>query len=55
MRLHGEYLVDYYGEEFYGVRDLRKHIAWYFKGYPVGGDLRSGSRWSPPSPNSTVC
>ncbi|WP_339392897.1 tRNA dihydrouridine synthase DusB [Brevibacterium metallidurans] len=41
VRLHGEYLVDYYGEEFYGVRDLRKHIAWYFKGYPVGGDLRS--------------
>ena len=38
---HGQYLVDYYGDEFYGVRDLRKHIAWYFKGYPVGGDLRS--------------
>lgn len=38
---HGQYLVDYYEDEFYGVRDLRKHIAWYFKGYPVGGDLRS--------------
>ncbi|WP_181778713.1 tRNA dihydrouridine synthase DusB [Brevibacterium celere] len=38
---HGEYLVDYYEDEFHGVRDLRKHIAWYFKGYPVGGDLRS--------------
>ena len=37
---HGEYLVEYYADEFYGVRDLRKHIAWYFKGYPVGGDLR---------------
>jgi hypothetical protein len=23
-----------------GCRDIRKHAAWYFKGYPVGGDLR---------------
>ncbi|HJF50335.1 MAG TPA: tRNA dihydrouridine synthase DusB, partial [Brachybacterium paraconglomeratum] len=23
-----------------GVKDLRKHVAWYFKGYPVGGDMR---------------
>ena len=38
---HGEYLVDHFEDEFLGVRDLRKHIAWYFKGYPVGGDLRS--------------
>ncbi|NJC57628.1 tRNA dihydrouridine synthase DusB [Brevibacterium marinum] len=38
---HAEYLAEYYEDEFYGVRDLRKHIAWYFKGYPVGGDLRS--------------
>ena len=38
---HGEYLVDHFEDEFYGVRDLRKHIAWYFKGYPVGGELRS--------------
>ena len=37
---HGQYLAEYYEDEFYGVRDLRKHIAWYFKGYPVGGDLR---------------
>lgn len=39
--LHATYLVDHYADEFYGVRDLRKHIAWYFKGYPVGGQLRS--------------
>src|SRR5699024_5470384 len=38
---HGQYLVDHFEDEFYGVRDLRKHIAWYFKGYPVGGELRS--------------
>jgi nifR3 family TIM-barrel protein len=23
-----------------GIRDLRKHIAWYLKGYPVGSQLR---------------
>lgn len=39
--LHAQYLTEYYEDEFFGVRDLRKHIAWYFKGYPVGGDLRS--------------
>ena len=38
---HGEYLRDYYDDEFFGVRDLRKHMAWYFKGYPVGGTLRT--------------
>lgn len=37
---HGLYLTEYYDDEFYGVRDLRKHIAWYFKGYPVGGQAR---------------
>ena len=37
---HGVYLTEYYDDEFYGVRDLRKHIAWYFKGYPVGGQAR---------------
>ncbi|WP_344308536.1 tRNA dihydrouridine synthase DusB [Brevibacterium samyangense] len=37
---HGVYLTEYYEDEFFGVRDLRKHIAWYFKGYPVGGQLR---------------
>src|SRR5699024_12036757 len=37
----GQYLDDHLVDEFYGVRDLRKHIAGYFRGYPVGGDLRS--------------
>ena len=40
VHTHGVYLAEYYGDEFYGVRDLRKHIAWYFKGYPVGGEAR---------------
>lgn len=38
---HGELMVDYYdGDEHRGVRDLRKHMAWYLKGYAVGGDAR---------------
>ncbi|QUF08091.1 tRNA dihydrouridine synthase DusB [Actinosynnema pretiosum subsp. pretiosum] len=36
---HGALLADHLGEEK-GVRDLRKHMAWYLKGFPVGGDLR---------------
>ena len=23
-----------------GIRDIRKHIAWYLKGFPVGPDVR---------------
>jgi nifR3 family TIM-barrel protein len=40
MRRHAELLVEFYGDEGRGLRDLRKHVAWYLKGYPVGGDLR---------------
>ncbi|MFC0582106.1 tRNA dihydrouridine synthase DusB [Micrococcoides hystricis] len=39
---HGQLLIDTFGgDEGKGMRDIRKHIAWYFKGYPVGGNLRS--------------
>ncbi|WP_221584528.1 tRNA dihydrouridine synthase DusB [Microbacterium sp. G2-8] len=37
---HAELLVEFYEDETRGCRDIRKHAAWYFKGYPVGGDLR---------------
>lgn len=37
---HGELMVEFYDDESKGVRDLRKHMAWYLKGYPVGGDAR---------------
>ncbi|WP_265522048.1 tRNA dihydrouridine synthase DusB [Oerskovia flava] len=38
---HGELMIDYFdGDEPKGMRDLRKHMAWYLKGYPVGGDAR---------------
>ncbi|MCS6710750.1 tRNA dihydrouridine synthase DusB [Brachybacterium sp. EF45031] len=40
VRRHAELLVDFFEDEGRGVRDLRKHVAWYFKGYPVGGRMR---------------
>ena len=27
-------------DENRAMREVRKHIAWYLKGYPVGGDVR---------------
>jgi nifR3 family TIM-barrel protein len=41
FRRHAELLVDFFEDEGRGCRDIRKHVAWYFKGYPVGGDLRA--------------
>ncbi len=41
VRRHAELLAGLYGEK-HGLTDLRKHMAWYFKGFPVGGDLRRG-------------
>jgi nifR3 family TIM-barrel protein len=40
MRRHTEYLVDFHGSEFKACRDIRKHIAWYLKGFPAGRDIR---------------
>ena len=42
FRRHAELLVDFFdGDEGRGCRDIRKHVAWYFKGYAVGGELRA--------------
>ncbi len=41
FRRHAELLVEFFGEEDRACRDIRKHVAWYFKGYSVGGDLRA--------------
>lgn len=38
---HAELLVEFFEDEGRACRDIRKHVAWYFKGYPVGGELRS--------------
>ncbi|MGO1769256.1 MAG: tRNA dihydrouridine synthase DusB [Microbacterium sp.] len=40
FKRHAELLVEFFESEERGCRDIRKHAAWYFKGYPVGGDLR---------------
>ncbi|GAB2475521.1 tRNA dihydrouridine synthase DusB [Xylanimonas ulmi] len=47
---HGELMIDYYRDgdtaahaaeaEGKAMRDLRKHMAWYLKGYAVGGEAR---------------
>ncbi|WP_335341194.1 tRNA dihydrouridine synthase DusB [Bifidobacterium panos] len=38
---HAELLTEFYdGDERMAVHDLRKHIAWYLKGFPVGGATR---------------
>ncbi len=42
FRRHAELLVEFFdGDEARACRDIRKHVAWYFKGYPIGGDLRA--------------
>ncbi|THG35160.1 tRNA dihydrouridine synthase DusB [Glaciibacter flavus] len=41
FRRHAELLVEFFDDEDRGCRDIRKHVAWYFKGYPVGGELRA--------------
>jgi nifR3 family TIM-barrel protein len=39
MRRHAELLADHHGEDR-GLRELRKHVAWYMRGFPAGSDLR---------------
>ncbi len=41
LRRHAEYLVEFYGDELRGCRDIRKHIAWYLKGFPAGSTVRN--------------
>ena len=40
MRRHAAYLVEFYGDESRGCRDIRKHVSWYLKGFPAGPTLR---------------
>lgn len=39
MRRHAQLLVDLFGQHR-GCLDMRKHIAWYLKGFAVGSQLR---------------
>jgi nifR3 family TIM-barrel protein len=41
MHRHATLLVEWWGREKEGVTDFRKHVAWYLKGFPVGGELRA--------------
>jgi len=41
FKRHAELLVEFFDEEDRACRDIRKHVAWYFKGYAVGGELRA--------------
>lgn len=41
LRRHTELLVEFLDSEEWACRDIRKHIAWYFKGYSVGSDIRA--------------
>ncbi|MGV0851939.1 tRNA dihydrouridine synthase DusB [Mycolicibacterium phlei] len=36
---HGQLLAAHFGEDK-GMRDMRKHIAWYLHGFPAGAELR---------------
>lgn len=41
FKRHAELLVEFFEDEQRACRDIRKHVAWYFKGYPVGGEMRA--------------
>lgn len=41
FKRHAELLVEYFESEEHACRDIRKHVAWYFKGYPIGGEFRA--------------
>ena len=39
IRRHGEMMVEFKGE-YTGIREMRKHLAWYTQGYPGSARLR---------------
>ena len=41
IRRHAELMVEEFADESKALRELRKHMAWYLKGYAVGGPLRA--------------
>ncbi|MDO5711252.1 MAG: tRNA dihydrouridine synthase DusB [Micrococcales bacterium] len=40
LRRHAVYLAEFYEDEAKACRDIRKHIAWYLKGFRAGSDVR---------------
>ena len=41
MVRHGQLLSEYFEDEYRAARDMRKHMAWYLKGFRVGSEIRS--------------
>jgi nifR3 family TIM-barrel protein len=41
MRRHATLLMEFFEQEGRAMRDLRKHMAWYLKGFTVNRELRS--------------
>jgi nifR3 family TIM-barrel protein len=41
MYRHGQLLIEFFEDENRAMRDLRKHMAWYLKGFSVVRELRS--------------
>lgn len=41
FKKHAELLTEFFEDELRACRDIRKHVAWYFKGYSVGGEFRA--------------
>ena len=41
MLRHGQLLVEYFENEDRAMRDIRKHMAWYLKGFSVAREIRS--------------
>ena len=41
VRRHAFLMTEYYADEGRACCEMRKHMAWYLKGYVVGGDLRA--------------
>ena len=40
IRRHAVLMVEHFGTELKALRELRKHLSWYMKGYVVGGEAR---------------
>ncbi len=40
LKRHAQLLVNMHDDEFYGCREMRKHMAWYLKGLVVGSETR---------------
>jgi tRNA-dihydrouridine synthase len=41
LRRHAQLLIEYFESEGRAMRDLRKHMAWYLKGFTINREVRS--------------